>query len=259
MGSKGSAHCRHFPPGPTVQRGSHCHGQSGSLGQRETRKGRGRPWRTNPPLPLAAGGPRPLPNLLLLSQLPLLLHALVLEPDLDLLSFKATLAEAGAAIEGTPLPSLVCCFAGEAVAGGLGGHQSQRNGGGRSGTRQPYVQPSGATWYLGDPAPAPPGLSLPTLHSMLSLPMLLLNEIPFLWTCFCSLLFLLFSLSLCIFISYFSSLLLLSAPPSLFLPIFFPSFTFSSFIFLSFRLSYISLFYFILHFSLLFLPFSLTF
>lgn len=61
--SGSEAHSRHFPPGPTVQRGSHCHGQSGSLGQRETRKGRGRPWRTNPPLPLAAGGPRPLPNL----------------------------------------------------------------------------------------------------------------------------------------------------------------------------------------------------
>lgn len=51
------------PPGPTVQRGSHCHGQSGSQGPSETGKNHGCSWRTNPPPPLAAGGPRKPPNL----------------------------------------------------------------------------------------------------------------------------------------------------------------------------------------------------
>ena len=55
-----------------------------------------------------------------LSQLPLLLHVLVLGLDLDLLSLKASPAEAGAAAGETPSPAWSGVSMEKLVAGGLG-------------------------------------------------------------------------------------------------------------------------------------------
>ena len=126
------------------------------------------------------------------------------------------------------------------------------------GPQLPGALHSGADWYLGDHALLPLGLSLPTLHAVPSLPMLLPNGICFLFTGFYFLSSFFPSLSLCNFIFHLSFLLLLS-----FLPAFSFFSLYSSLLDLSFLLPFllsfilylilpsISLFYFFFPFLLL--------